>query len=82
MEISISEPKTKIFYGIQGKYIDVTDKCYTRCNNDGVVTIPVTDMARARIFGDPTPGIEKHILVEAGDDIYITFNILQMRKLH
>jgi hypothetical protein len=54
--------KKRIYYGIEGKYKDVTELCYRNLIKDGLIIIPQSDFERAQIFGDPAFRSEKHIL--------------------
>lgn len=55
----------KIYYGIPQKYIDVTSKSLSLYDvNTQCIIINKNDLYRAYIFGDPLPGILKHIIVE------------------
>lgn len=52
-----------IYYGTEDTFIDVTDVCHNTLVHDGILEIPVGDMERNVIFGDPCPGITKHVRI-------------------
>ena len=52
-----------IEYGLNTVFIDITDKVYAQCLTADSLTIPPDDYLRARMFGDPLPGIVKIIKV-------------------
>ena len=58
-----------IYYGVEGRYRDVTylvlDKCVVSTNN---VVIPADDNSRCALFGDPVYNVLKHIKVVDGRD--------------
>lgn len=68
--------KLKVYYGIEGKYIDVTEKALQNCLQNNILTIPKTDGERGRIFGDPIFGVVKHIKI--GDRIYSPEEIVRI----
>jgi hypothetical protein len=51
----------KILFGILNNYTDITNICNKECLIDGYYIIPEFDIYRLSIFGDPLPGILKHI---------------------
>lgn len=53
----------KFFYGIEGKYKDITDIVFSKCINKNVIEIPKNDIVRPTIFGDPLFGVLKNIKV-------------------
>ena len=55
--------KVHILYGIDGQYLDVTDKCLSVLIKDGMICIPGGDMLRNELFTDPLPGVIKHIRI-------------------
>jgi len=57
--LQILEDFPKIYYGIEGNYLDVTDTC--KINN--TIQIPAGDTNRSILFGDPVPGTIKHISI-------------------
>ena len=57
----------KIFYGIQGNGIDVTDICLSKLTNKNIITIPPGDINRANLFSDPLPMTLKQVFI-ANDD--------------
>lgn len=56
---------TTILYGIENKYIDITELASRVCErrNTGMLIIPASDNERSLLFGDPTYGFVKHIKV-------------------
>lgn len=59
----------EIYYGIDNKYVNVTYICYKKLVSNGILKIPIGDVERSNIFGDPFYGILKHIKIE--DQIYL-----------
>lgn len=59
-----------IFYGVESNKKDVTDTCFNQLKNGDIITIPNSDHARASIFGDHVPGIEKKIFVVLEENEY------------
>jgi FkbM family methyltransferase len=57
----------KIYYGISGSSIDVTDICLLRLTNNNIITIPYGDGNRAHYFTDPLVGILKKIMISIND---------------
>lgn len=53
-----------VLYGTNNSYLDVTDAVFAQCIHNNTLNIPATDNERAAIFGDPLPGILKHIKIE------------------
>jgi len=53
----------KFYYGIENQYVDITTKVLDNCLVNQTIAIPRGDVTRALIFGDPLPGILKHIKV-------------------
>lgn len=54
----------KIFYGIKGRYTDVSSIAFTQCYKNKILNIPDVDVVRSNLFGDPHFGIVKHIKIE------------------
>jgi hypothetical protein len=52
-----------IEYGLNDVFIDITERVYAQCLNAERLIIPADDYLRARMFGDPLPGIVKIIKV-------------------
>lgn len=50
-----------IEYGVEGKYLDVTEIALAQCVKNGILILPSGDGERAAVFGDPLFGILKHI---------------------
>lgn len=69
LDIFIHNIDIKFFYGIENKYTDITTKVLNNCLINNIITIPSTDIARARIFGDPNPNILKHIIIQSDKNI-------------
>jgi FkbM family methyltransferase len=59
----------KIFYGIRGNGIDVTDICLSKLTNNNIITIPPGDINRAAIFSDPLPMTLKQIFIVNDDKL-------------
>ncbi len=53
----------RVYYGVEGKYQDVTDIAVEKCLSDGVLTIPKSEFSRSTLFGDPLPGTLKNIKI-------------------
>jgi len=73
----------KIYYGADNHYIDVTDICARKVNDNNIITIPCGDHSRAAHFTDPIFGTKKKIVIEHNgiitnyDDSYtIRINLL------
>lgn len=62
------DKKSKIYYGVEGRYTDVTEIAVKKCLKNGILEIPKTEFIRANVFGDPLFGTLKHIKFE--DKIY------------
>lgn len=73
------------FYGFDSEhYINVTNIILTKCFTDRCITIPASDNTRTALFGNPYPGVTKHILIidslgvqhkiPNGKEITISFN--------
>ncbi len=78
-----------IFYGYKNGYKDITDIALEKCVKRDILEIPASDDIRASIFGDPYPGVLKHICIIDNDghftqyppDIFIIYNIVtQMQE--
>lgn len=52
-----------VYYGIEDRYVDVTELAIKMAVRNNVLELPSTDCERARIFGDPIPGILKQLLI-------------------
>lgn len=59
-----------IFYGHSGGYKNVTDIALEKCVKGDILEISASDNDRAAIFGDPYPGILKHICIINDDGVY------------
>lgn len=53
----------QFLYGVENRYVDITQKVMKLCLIDGKVYIPETDDGRANLFGDPIYGTLKHIKI-------------------
>ena len=71
----------KIYYGIQKYTIDVTDICINKLTQQNIITIPCSDMNRAKLFTDPLVGIHKQIFIEHDGNI-IEYNDLTAIKIN
>lgn len=59
----------KFFYGVRGHYIDVTLALLSKLVTDsGDLTLPATDIERARLCGDPLPGVVKQLIYVSDND--------------
>lgn len=58
---------SKILYGVEGKYKNVTRNVLRTCVTNGVLTIPADDNLRASMFGDHLFKTLKHVLVVTRD---------------
>jgi FkbM family methyltransferase len=55
----------RIYYGYdESHYTDITDLVLQKCFVENDLFIPATEEKRAELFGDPYPGIVKHICIE------------------
>jgi len=54
---------TRILYGVEGNYMDVTDICHSKLRDEDLIKIPGGDMERNTIFTDPIFGTVKHIRI-------------------
>lgn len=50
-------------YGADNTWADVTKICRERLCNGSILTIPIGDMERNAVFGDPLPGVMKAIRI-------------------
>ncbi len=62
-----------IFYGYKNGYKDITDIALEKCVKGDILEIPASDDIRASIFGDPYPGVLKHICIIDNDGNYIQY---------
>ena len=53
-----------IKYGVKDNYIDITQICLEKCRYGDRIIIPICDVVRASILGDPLPYVLKTIFVE------------------
>lgn len=54
----------KVFYGVEGKYKDVTELTEILCVDGNILNIPSGEYNRCGLYGDPLPGILKHMKVD------------------
>lgn len=66
-----------ITYGIEGNTIDITEICFNRLLDGGVITIPSSDHSRAHIFTDPLPGVLKSIFITDTNNVTTEFDTMQ-----
>jgi hypothetical protein len=64
----------KIYYGIIGKAIDVTNICLERLTDNNIIVIPSGDCIRATYFTDPLVGIHKKIIIQIDDNIITEYD--------
>jgi len=60
----------KIFYGIYGNTIDVTDICFSQLKNNSIITIPDGEFNRSAYFTEVFIGKEKSIFIIIDGVIY------------
>lgn len=53
----------RILYGVEGRYLDVTETCRRELRHGDVVRIPAGDAPRNAVFSDPLPGVVKHVRI-------------------
>ena len=54
----------RIYYGVEGRYHDVTHLVLTRCIvGFNTAAIPCDDAHRCELFGDPVHDVVKHIKI-------------------
>jgi len=63
MFIYIKAMKYQIKYGKDGITIDVTEICFSKYSNEGIIYIPRNDNIRGAMFRDPLHGIVKNIYI-------------------
>lgn len=59
----------KVFYGIRGNGIDVTDICLSKLTKNNIITIPSGDVYRAYLFSDPLYGVLKQVFILNDDKL-------------
>ena len=52
-----------IFYGIENKYVDITEIAKRTLCTNGRIEIPPSDDIRPKYFGDPVCGVIKNIKI-------------------
>lgn len=72
----------KILYGIEGSYIDITQKVFETCVFQGQICIPSDDNLRAFIFGDPVFGKVKHIKIQVDKERNFFYDDKQPVRYH
>jgi FkbM family methyltransferase len=70
----------RIYYGIVGNLIDVTDICIEKLKYGNIIIIPNGDMERAKYFTDPIYGVMKKIFIEKEDGVFVfeSFHVIQI----
>lgn len=73
----------KIFYGLSNNNIDVTEICFTKLMNNGIIRIPPDDDLRANIFTDPMVRVLKKVIIENNNVVteYEYFHRIQINTL-
>jgi FkbM family methyltransferase len=71
----------KIFYGIRGNGIDVTDICLSKLTNNNIITIPQGDLNRGNHFTDPLYGVLKSLFI-LNDDKLTAYDALCTIKIN
>jgi FkbM family methyltransferase len=61
--------KIKIYYGIIDNKIDVTNVCLFKKITNNNIIIPITDLKRLDLFGDPVWGVKKSIFILYNDTL-------------
>ena len=59
----------KVFYGIRGNGIDVTDICLSKLTKNNIITIPSGDVNRANCLTDPLYGVLKQVFILNDDKL-------------
>ena len=74
----------KIYYGVSGNSIDVTETCFIKLMNNNIITIPAGDSNRAKYFTDPLYGILKKIIISHNDVLteYDHFTLLKINIIN
>lgn len=71
----------KIFYGISNNNMDVTNICFSKLNNNNIITIPRGDLNRGLIFTDPLPGVLKSVFI-LNDNKLMAYEDFYMIKIN
>jgi FkbM family methyltransferase len=73
---------SRILYGTEDNYLDVTERCLDAAGDNDYVEIPASDVERATLFGDPVENRVKHIVLRdgIGDKKYDVSMILRCKK--
>ena len=71
-----------IAYGIDGNTIDITEICFNRLLEGGVISIPSSDHSRAHIFTDPLPGILKRIFITDTNNVTTAYDAAQELRIN
>ena len=71
----------KIFYGISNNNMDVTNICFSKLNNNNIITIPRGDLNRGVLFTDPLPGVLKSVFI-LNDNKLMAYEDFYMIKIN
>jgi hypothetical protein len=69
----------RIYYGIIGNCVDVTEICVDKLLHRNVISIPFNDHCRCYYFNDPVPYVVKKIFVEVDDIITVCDNLVEVQ---
>lgn len=64
----------KIFWGHPNNYFNITNICYDKLLNNNIITINKSEEFKLNLFGDPMPGLIKHIKVIDNNGNYKFYN--------
>ena len=64
----------QFYYGIEGKYTDITSLVKVNSSINEYMFIPATENSRSQIYGDPLYGITKNIKIITSDNNIIYVN--------
>ena len=62
------DKRIRIYYGVENKYINVTNACMNMLKHGNTITIPSGDGNRAFYFTDPINGVHKKIFIVVNDE--------------
>ena len=71
----------RIYYGVLGHTIDVTDICLSRLTINNIINIPIGDPNRSKYFTDPLYGTLKKIFIEKDGNL-TEYNHLDKIKIN
>lgn len=74
---------SQIHYGVENRYMNITEKCIFLAGDNDYVEIPASDVERGKLYGDPVENVVKHILLVTNTDQKQRFDagmILRVRK--